>query len=129
MTRQRDYRKFLNADGRLDTRLLPRKVYTQLVTEYRQHEAVIDEVFEALYFTFDLDHELERLTRAGQAADKALAAQRVLDKMDDDDWWQVTSAFERALQRDFAGQAERWSELLDPIYDELEVKGWLDPQA
>jgi hypothetical protein len=125
---QRDYRKFLGADGRLHARYLPRKVYTQLVTAYRQDEAVIDEVFEELYFAWDLTQELERLKRAGQAPGKALAAQRVLDQMDDDDWWRVTSAFERVLQRDFASQSGRWTELLDPAYDALEELGWKDLQ-
>jgi hypothetical protein len=123
---QRDYRKFLDGDGQLRARYLPRKVYTELVNLYRQNTEVIDLVFNRLYFAWDLDQEVERLRRAGGPASTAEAAQSVINRMDDEDWWRVTAAFERALQRDFADLAARWSEILDPIYDEQERLGWVD---
>ncbi len=128
MPGERDYRKFLDDKGRLHTRYLPRPVYTALVKAYRADDVVIDEVFEELYFSWDLNQKLEAMKLAGETPSKALAAQQVLDEMDDQDWWRVTSAFERVFARDFINVAERWADQLDPIYDDQEQHGWRQRQ-
>jgi hypothetical protein len=124
VTGERDYRKFLNDKGRLHTRYLPRSVYTGLVKDYRSEDGVIDEVFDELYFSWDLNQKLEAMERAGETPSKAVAAQQVLNEMDDQDWWRVMAAFERVLARDFIEVAERWADRLDPIYDDQEEHGW-----
>lgn len=128
MSGERDYRKFLNEDGRLHVRYLPRRVYTELVNDYRREDAIIDEVFEELYFSWDLNQKLEEMKKAGEEPNKAIAAQRVIDEMDDRDWWMVMSAFERVFARDFIHVAERWSAKLDSIYDDQEEHGWRNLQ-
>lgn len=125
---KRDYRKFLNADGQLHVRYLPRRAYTELVSEYRRDDAIIDEVFEELYFSWDLNQKLEEMEASGEEPSKAVAAQRVIDELEDRDWWLVMGAFERAFARDFAANAERWAAVLDSIYDDQESNGWRDVQ-
>ncbi|HLT18532.1 MAG TPA: hypothetical protein VKZ96_03665 [Thermomicrobiales bacterium] len=124
----RDYRKFLKEDGTLQTRYLPRRVYTELVNDYRREGAIIDEVFDELYFTWDLNQKLEEMKKAGEEPSKAVAAQRVIDEMDDRDWWMVMSAFERCFARDFIANVDRWTDKLDPIYDDQEANGWRNLQ-
>jgi hypothetical protein len=121
---ERDYRKFLNDAGGLDVRLLPRGVYTALVNEYRNRASVIDEVFEQLYLTWDLQQEMAGGAGDDGPARKSAAAQTILDGLDDNDWWRVISAFEKALIRDFIDNAPDWSANLDPVYDEQELHGW-----
>ncbi len=126
MADARDYRKFLNSDGTLHPRYLPRRLYTKLVNLYREDEAIIDEVFEELYLAWDLEQKLDVMKSAGRNPDKQQAAQEVLDELEDRDWWLATAAFERAFTRDFAATAGRWSEFLDPVYDDQEANGWRD---
>lgn len=128
MSGARDYRRFLNGAGELNVRLLPRDVYSKLVTAYRNRSDVIDEVFGAFYLGWDLRQELAAQTSGGAEIDKSIAAQAVLDSLDDGDWWRVMAAFEQALIRDFIAVASDWSELLDPIYDDQEIHGWRDLQ-
>lgn len=129
MTVKRDYSKFLHDDGRLNTRYLPRDVYTALVKEYRSRDAVIDEVFERLYLSWDLEEELKAQRNRGEEPDRARAAEVVLESLEDTDWWRVTSAFEKALIRDFRNVADNWSEQLDRVYDDQEAHGWRDLQG
>lgn len=125
----RDYSKFLRDDGRLNVRYLPRQVYTTIVREYRTRDTVIDEVFEQLYLSWDLEQELKAQRAKGEAVDKAAAAQKVLDGLDDQDWWRLTTAFEKTLIRDFQHVGDAWAELLDPVYDDQEAHGWRDLQS
>ncbi len=126
---QRDYRKFLTAEGQLNVRYLPRQVYTAIVKEYRTRDTVIDEVFEQLYLAWDLEDQLQQQKERGAEPDRAAAAQAVLDSLEDTDWWRVNAAFEKALIRDFAAVAECWADLLDPVYDDQEARGWRDFSA
>ena len=119
------YEKFLKEDGSLNVRLLPRPVYTKLVSDYRTRDEAIDEVFDKLYLTWDLEQRLEAMKRAGTPGDKAAAAQMVIDALDDGDWWRVMSAFEKAMARDFSDLVGAWSEDLDPVYDDQEERGWI----
>ena len=128
MSVSRDYGKFLKEDGSLNVRLLPRPVYTKLVTDYRQRESAIEEVFEELYLTWDIDNKLKEMQGAGEPTDKSAAAQAVLDELDDGDWWRVMAAFERGMARDFPQLANEWADLLDPIYDDQEAQGWVEQQ-
>jgi hypothetical protein len=120
----RDYRKFLNEEGRLNVRLLPRSVYTGLVTKFRSDEEVIRKVFEEYYLLWDLDAELERQERAGEERDPAAASQAVLDQLEDADWWRVMSGFEKEFAANFLDNVYEWRKEIDPIYDEQETKGW-----
>lgn len=124
----RDYSKFLNEDGRLSVKLLPRRVYTVIVTRHRQRDEVINDVFERLFFLWDLNQIIESERQAGNDITRAEAAQRVLDSMDDGDWWRVMRAFEERLIGDFREVAQEHADLLDPVYDEQETQGWIDLQ-
>lgn len=124
----RDYSKFLKDDGRLDPRLVPRPVYTRMVKEYRRQPEVIAEVFAAHFFLWDLEEKERTLAEAGAYVDRADIAQQILGEMDDDDWWKVMQSFEAHFQQYFQSCSTRWSELLDPVYDEQEAAGWIARQ-
>lgn len=121
---QRDYSKFLDDRGLLQVKLLPRKAYTAIVNEYRREPEIIQDVFEELYFLWDLEQELEKMTAEGREPDHAAAAQKILNSMDDGDWWRVMAAFERRAIRRFGVEPERWAAMIDPIYDDQEANGW-----
>lgn len=124
----RDYSKFLKEDGRLDARLVPRSAYTQMVKDYRRQPEVITEVFGTHFFLWDLEEAERTLAAEGEPVDRAEMAQDVLGKMDDDEWWQVMRSFETHFQKHFQACSERWSHLLDPVYDEQESAGWVARQ-
>lgn len=124
----KDYTKFLKGGDRLDVRLLPRAVYTQMVQEYRQQPDVIGDVFHELFWLWDLEDAERKLAEAGETVDRAEIAQKIVGEMDDNDWWKVTQAFETHFQTHFHECGSRWSELLDPIYDEQEAAGWIARQ-
>lgn len=124
----RDYSKFLRQDGRLNVKLLPRRAYTTIVTRYRKRPEVIDEVFEELYFAWDLGEKMKAQRERGEPEDKAAASDEVLAEMDDRDWWMVIGAFEKRLIQRFAGIADDFGDILDPIYDDHEEHGWREMQ-
>ena len=124
MSSARDYRKFLSEDGALDTRLLPRHVYTALVNDYRQRESVIEEVFQAFYLAWDLEQALESQAGRGEPQTVAAAAREVMDRLEDEEWRRVMAAFEERFIREFGQHAHEWAETLDPVYDAHEARGW-----
>jgi hypothetical protein len=124
----RDYSRFLRDGGKLNVRLLPRPVYTQLVNEYRTQPTVIQEVFEAQFWLWDLEEAERKAAAEGRDASRADLAQQVLNGMDDNDWWKCMSAFEEHLIDHFHESPERWADILDPIYDEQELAGWIPRQ-
>lgn len=121
---QRDYAKFLNEDGSFNIRVMPRPEYTRMVNDYRQSEAVIREVFMELHWLWDLEQLEKTAADAGEKVDVAALAQQVIDSMDDKEWWEVMGLFERHFNVHFAENPLRWSHVLDPVYDDQEVKGW-----
>lgn len=121
---KRDYGKFLREDGTLDQKLLPRKAYTTIVTRFRQRHEIIDEVFEELYFAWDLNEKMKAQRARGDDADKVAASNEVLAEMDDRDWWMVIGAFEKRVISRFPEIANQYSDILDPIYDDQEEHGW-----
>lgn len=124
----RDYSKFLKDNDRLDVRLVPRPVYTQMVTDYRQQPEVIAEVFFELFWLWDLEERERKLAEEGKAVDRSAVAQEIIGEMDDNEWWKVMQAFETRFQEHFAECSSRWADLLDPIYDEQEAAGWIARQ-
>ena len=124
----RDYSKFLGEDGRFDSRLVPRRVYTAMVNEYRRRPEVIDDVFEELYFAWDLEDRTAKAVERGEEPDKATIAQEILDEQDDPDWWRVMGAFEKRTLAALSEAPGEWAEYLDPIYDDQEENGWRNLQ-
>ena len=117
----RDYRKFLNADGNLNLRLLRPHVQTELLTAFRRDPTVIHEVFDELWFSWDLRQRQEQV---GVDADIVALAEEIISEMEEDDYLRVRVAFERRLIERFAEDPARFSTILDPVYDELEENGW-----
>lgn len=128
MTGERDYCKFLREDGRLNVWLLPRPVYTRLVREVREDPEAIDTVFEQLYFSWDMAERARRAELEGREFTNAGLAQEILDDADDDDWWRIVEAFEEYTILHFGDEPERWSSLVDPVYDDQEANGWRNLQ-
>jgi len=124
----RDYSKFLKDDHRLDVRLIPRPAYTHMVTDYRQLPEVIAEIFETHFWLWDLEETERELAARGEQMNRAEIAQEMLGEMDDNEWWQVMQSFEAHFQHHFHACSERWSDLLDPVYDEQESAGWIARQ-
>ena len=124
----RDYTKFLRDDGRLNVSLIPRKTYTQMVNEHRRQEHVFRKVFEAQFWSFDLEQAKLKANENGETVSSADLAQQVLDGMDDNDWWKCMQAFEEHLIAHFHESPEQWSHHLDPVYDEQEQAGWVKRQ-
>lgn len=121
---KRDYSKFLTEDGRLNTRRLPRAVYIQLVGAYRQQGAVIAKVFYEHYWMWDLEEAERKAQAEGREVSRIELAEHILKSMDDNDWWEVMSAFEAELIEHFHESPQYWAELLDPVYDDQEAAGW-----
>jgi hypothetical protein len=122
----RDYAKFLNAEGQLNVRLIPRPLYLQLLDRYKADPAHIDAVYGELYWLWDLNARAKAASEAGRAATRAELAQELAAEMDDRDWWKLTETFEQHLWRDFAADAPSYADLLDPLYDLQEAEGWRD---
>lgn len=125
---ERDYSKFLRADGGLNPKLLPRRAYTSMVTRYRRRPEVIDEVFEELYFAWDLGEKMKAQKERGEEQDKVAASEEVLAEMDDKDWWMVIGAFEKRVIARFAENPQDFADILDPVYDDQEEHGWRELQ-
>lgn len=123
---QRDYRKFLRADGRLDVRLVPRAVYVEMVNRHKMHEPAIEAVFEQLRWMWDLNKRAKAAAAERRTVTRAELAAEIMAEMDDRDWWAITAAFEDHLAETFAGDVDRWRDLLDPVYDWQESEGWRD---
>lgn len=121
---KRDYARFLTEDGRLNTRLLPRAVYIQLVRAYRQQESVTSRVFYDHYWMWDLEEAERRAHAEERETNRIELAEHILKTMDDNNWWEVMSAFEADLIEHFHKSPQRWAELLDPVYDDQESAGW-----
>lgn len=121
---ERDYTKFLNENGTLNIRVIPRPVYTQMVTEYRGQEHVFREIFQERFWLWDYEEAQRRAEAEGREVSPAEVAQEVLNGMDDKEWWEVMTAFETHFNRHFHEDPYRWAELLDPVYDDQESVGW-----
>jgi hypothetical protein len=117
----RDYSKFLNEEGKLNVALLPPPTYTALLVAYRQDPSVIREVFDELWFLWDLQRREEQ---AGPDADIAAIAQSIIDEMEEEDFLRVRAAFEQRLINRFGDDPARWAAILDPVYDEHQRDGW-----
>lgn len=122
---ERDYSRFLGEDGTLNVRLIPRPVYTEMVTEYRKQEHVFREIFEKHFWLWDLEEAGRRAEAEGREVPQHVLAQQVLDGMDDKEWWEIMSEFEKAFIRHFVDDPSRWAEFLDPVYDDQEAAGWV----
>ena len=120
----RDFTKFLGEDGKLNVRMLPRPVYNQLVTAYRRQDHVFRDVFANKFWLWDLDDIVRMAAEVVEDLASADAAQRVIDGMDDTEWWACMSAFEAHLITNFSSCMNQWSDLLDPVYDDQEQAGW-----
>lgn len=125
---ERDYSKFIRPDGKLYVRRIPRPVYVEMVRAHQQRPEVVEEVFEQLYWRWDLDQAEQKAAADGRATNRVELAQELIAEMADDDWWKLTAAFEEHLIAGFAGEQERWAEYLDPVYDLQEAEGWRDRQ-
>ena len=117
----RDYSKFLTEDGKLNTALLSPQTYGALLVAYRQDPDVIREVFDELWFLWDLQR---REQQAGPNPDIAEIAQGIIDEMDEDDFRRVRVAFEQRLVDRFGDDPARFAAILDPVYDVHERDGW-----
>lgn len=125
---QRDYRKFIRDDGRLNVRLIPRAVYVEMVKAHQRRDDVIDRVFDAHFLLWDLKN-LQRTAEAeGRDVSRADLVREVMGELSDDDWWKTTAAFEEDLIGGFADEPDRWAEWLDPVYDLQETEGWIRRQ-
>src|SRR4051794_14642516 len=113
----RDYGKFLNEEGRLNVRLLPRPVYLQLLERYKSEPAHIDAVYGELYWLWDLNQRAQQAMAVGRSASRDELARELAGEMEDSDWWKLTETFEQHLWRDFAALAPLHRDLLDPVYD------------
>lgn len=121
---ERDYSKFLGEDGRLDVKLLPRQVYTRMVKEYRTRDAVLEEVFGQHYWLWDLEEAERKAIAEGREVSRGELAQEVFAMMDDTEWWQVMESIEAHFIQHFHECLSQWAEFLDPVYDDLEERGW-----
>ena len=124
----RDYSKFVDENGTLNIRVIPRPVYMTMVTEYRQQESVFREIFEKHFWLWDFEEAERKAKLEGRDVTPAALAQQVLDGMDDKEWWEVMADFERHFNAHFGEDTARWSEFLDPVYDDQEKAGWVRRQ-
>jgi hypothetical protein len=124
----RDYSKFLREDGSLNIRLIPRQIYTKIVNEHRRQEHVFRPVFAEQFWSWDLEQAELKATESGETVSSADLAQRILDGMEDNDWWKCMQAFEQHLITHFHESPHQWSHYLDPVYDEQEQAGWVRRQ-
>jgi hypothetical protein len=124
----RDYSKFLRQDKSLDVSRIPRRIYTQMVNEHRREENVFRPVFEEQFWAWDLEQAELQARERGETVNSADLAQKVLDGMEDNDWWKCMQAFEQHLIDHFHESPDQWAHLLDPVYDEQEQAGWVKRQ-
>jgi len=128
---QRDYSKFIREgeEGpRLNTRLIPRAIYVEMIKRWRGRNDVIELIAEEGFWLWDLK-ELEQQAQAeGRDATWAELAEDVYAEMDDREWWKTISAFEEHLITHFPEDPTAWAELLDPVYDLQEAEGWTQRQ-
>jgi hypothetical protein len=124
----RDYSKFLNDEGLLSTRLIPRPVYVEMVNRWQARPDVIEQVLGDTFWLWDLRKARENAAREGRDASDGELLREIMGEMDDTDWWKLTEAFEQHLRREFANAPEYWSDLLDPVYDAQETDGWIRRQ-
>lgn len=123
----RDYGKFIreSEDGpRLHVKLLPRKVYVDMVNRWRSRPEVIETVAEAGFWLWDLRALEQEAMAAGRDFTLAELAEEVAADMDDREWWKAMTAFEEHLITHFPNDPYAWSDLLDPVYDLQEQEGW-----
>jgi hypothetical protein len=124
---ERDYTKFVRESEtgqRLHVKLLPRKVYVEMVNRWRSRRDVIEQVAEEGYWLWDVK-ELEKKAQAeGREVTYAELAEEVASEMDDREWWKQMEAFEEHLITNFPNDPAGWSDLLDPVYDLQEQDGW-----
>lgn len=125
---ERDYSKFIRPDGKLYVRRIPRAVYVEMVRAHQQRPEVVEEVFEQLYWRWDLDQAEQKAAAEGRDTNRVELAQELIVEMADDDWWKLTAAFEEHLIAGFAEEPARWATYLDPVYDLQEAEGWRDRQ-
>ncbi|MEI2617049.1 MAG: hypothetical protein V9F06_05285 [Thermomicrobiales bacterium] len=128
MVTSRDYSKFLKPDGTLYVRHVPRSVYVEMVRAYQLRPDVVEQVFDELYWLWDLDQAEKKAIAEGRSADRVELAHGIIGEMSDDDWWKITAAFEEHLIASFGSDPEQWAEYLDPVYDLQESEGWSDRQ-
>ena len=128
---QRDYTKFIRESEtgpRLHVKMLPRKIYVEMVNRWRSRRDVIEAVAEEGYWLWDV-RELEKQALAeGRQVTYAELAEEVAAEMDDREWWKVMEAFEEHLITNFPADPTAWSDLLDPVYDLQEQEGWKTQQ-
>lgn len=125
---ERDYSKFVRPDGKLDVRRIPRAAYVEMVQAHQQRREVVEEIFEQLYWRWDLDQAEKNAAVDGRDVDRVALAHEIMANMDDDDWWKITAAFEEHLIATFGDDPMLWAEFLDPVYDLQEAEGWRDRQ-
>ncbi len=123
---ERDYTKFIRPDGKMYVRRIPRAVYVEMVRAYQHRPDVVEEVFEMLYWRWDLDQSEQKAASEGRDADRVTLAHEMMADMEDG--WKVTAAFEEHLVASFASDPAQWAEFLDPVYDLQEAEGWRDLQ-
>lgn len=122
---QRDYRKFLNAEGVLDPGLLPREVYVCMVYHLRDTTDELAAAFRDVFLSYDLEEYITRVkAETGEELLPAEAARRMFDSLDDADWWDAMEAIEVRLHRRFAEDPAAWAAFVDPVYDQQERDGW-----
>lgn len=125
---ERDYTKFLKDGTRLNIRLIPRPVYVEMVKVYRNKEDVIEQVFDELFWLWDLNALAKTAQDAGRQVTRAELADEMISEMSDDDWWAAIAAFEEHLMSSFHKHPEEWASFLDPVYDMQEQAGWTQQQ-
>ncbi len=128
---QRDYTKFVReaeSGPRLHVKMLPRKVYVEMVNRWRSRRDVIESVAEAGYWLWDIKELEQQALAEGRDVTYAELADEVAAEMDDREWWKVMEAFEEHLITSFPSDPLAWSDLLDPVYDLQEQEGWKPQQ-
>ncbi len=120
----RDYSKFMDENGRFNIKLVPRQDYTAMVNAYRKREPVIREVFERLFWLWDLEQLQKEYQESGEEVPIDELAQELMQGMDDDDWWQTIGAFESHFIDHFNDDITQWFAYLDHVYDDQEQAGW-----
>jgi hypothetical protein len=121
---ERDYTKFLGENGQLNSRLIPRATWVAMVKRHRSTPEVIEEVYDELYWLWDLNEAQRKAVAEGRDATRQELASELESEMKDSDWWKLTEAFEEHLMAHFGEDPTHWSEFLDPVYDLQELEGW-----
>jgi len=128
MVVERDFTKFLKEGERLNIRLVPRDVYVEMIKRHRSNPAVVDEVFDDLFWLWDLNALVKSADDEGRTATRIELADELIAEMSDDDWWQTIAGFEEHLIGNFSKNLDEWTEFLDPVYDMQERDGWIQRQ-